>query len=189
VETKTHRKETDMTTTTIEEQLAEVGRTIDKLQKRARSGPAEAKPRIQRHVNALRREEAEVQAAFRKASDDAEEQLAQLRMRVHVAERAVDTEHSRDRDAFPQAVEEELRGWDGYLERLQASAAGKAGAARVQAEAAIAELRRYRMAVTGQLTKLRDASTAHWSDQRARIDVARDQLEQRADALAAKLRR
>lgn len=177
-----------MSTTTIEEQLAEVRKRIDELEAHARGAGSAVEPRIQRHVDALRRDQATVQAAYRQASEDAEEKLAQLKMRVDVADHAVDTEQSRD-DAFPKAVEEELRSWDAYLERLQAAAAGKVGAAREQAEAAIAELRRYRMAVTGQLTKLRDTSTAHWKEQRARIDAAREELEQKADALAAKLQR
>ena len=178
-----------MSTTTIEEQLDEVRQRIDELEQRGHTGAAAAKPRIQQHVDALRQEEAAVQAAFRKASEDAEEKLAQLRMRLDVGDRAADTEQSQDRSAFPKAVEEELRSWDAYLERLQATAAGRVGAAREQAEAAIAELRQYRMAVTAQLTKLRETSAARWSDQRARIDAARELLEQKTDALATKLKR
>jgi hypothetical protein len=181
-------KEVQMSTTTMEEQLAEVGRRIDALHERARGVASTAKPRIQQQVSVLREEQAEAREAVRKASEDADEKLAQLKMRVDVADHAVSTELSEDREAFPKAVEEELHSWDVYFERLQATAATKAGAAREQAEAAIAELRRYRMAVAGQLAKLREASTAQWNEQRARIDAARGQLEEKADALAAKLR-
>jgi hypothetical protein len=177
-----------MSTTTMEEQLAEVGRQIDKLHESARGLAITAKPRIQQHVSVLREEEAEVRAAAREASEDADEKLAQLKMRVEVADRAVATELSEDRAAFPKAVEEELHSWDAYFERLQATGAATAGKAREQAEAAIAELRKYRMAVAGQLAKLGETSTVQWNDQRARIDAAREQLEQKADALAAKLR-
>jgi hypothetical protein len=109
-------------------------------------------------------------------------------MRVDVADRAVSTDLSEFRAAFPNAVEEELQSWDVYFERLQATVAAKAGKARERAEAAIADFRKYRLAVADQLAKLHETSAARWSEQKARVDAARDELEQKADAIAAKLR-
>jgi hypothetical protein len=177
-----------MSTTTMEEQLAEVGRRIDELKTRAGGAAATAKARVQRHVDALREQEAQAHDAVRKASDDVEDRLAQLKMRVDVADRAVSTDLSEFRAAFPEAVEEELHSWDVYFERLQATAAAKAEKARELAEAAISEFRKYRLAVADQLAKLHETSAAKWYDQKARVDAARDQLEQKADAIAAKLR-
>jgi hypothetical protein len=185
---KTQWKEAQMSTMTMEEQLAEVGRRIDELQTRARGAAATAKPRVQRHVNALRAQEAEAHRAVRSASDDAEDRLVQLKMRVDVADRAVSTDLSEFRAAFPKAVEEELHSWDAYFERLQTTAAAKAGKAREQAEAAIAQFRKYRLAVADELAKLHETSAAKWHDQKAHVDAARDQLEQKGDAIAAKLR-
>ena len=177
-----------MSTTTMEEQLAGVRGRVDDLQERARSATAAAKQRLQRHVSAVRQQEEEAYTAIHKASDDAEAKLAQLKMRVEVADRAVATELSEDGEAFAKAVEEELHSWDAYSERLQATASGRAGKAREQAEAAISEFRTYRMAVSDELAKLRRTSAARWREQKARVDAARDQLDRKADAVAAELR-
>ena len=52
-----------MSTTTIEDQLAEIRRRIDRLQAFAQTGAAADSSRIRRHLDALRREEASVLAA------------------------------------------------------------------------------------------------------------------------------
>jgi len=177
-----------MSTTTMEEQLSELGSRIDELQARAQGAAAAVKPRVQRHVDALRQQEAEAHDAVRKASDDADDRLIELKMRVVVADRVVSTDLSELRAAFPQAVEEELRSWDAYFERLQAMAAAKTGQARERAEAAISDFRKFRLAVADRLAKLHETSAAKWNEQKALVDAARDQLEQKADAIAAKLR-
>ena len=51
-----------MSTTTIEDQLAEVRRRIDRLQALAQAGVAAESARIQRHLDALHQEEASVLA-------------------------------------------------------------------------------------------------------------------------------
>ena len=57
---------------------------------------------------------------------------------------------------FAAAVEDELRSWATYLERLQATAATKSGNARVRAEAAIADVRTQRIAVYDRLAQARE---------------------------------
>ena len=56
-----------MSTTTIEDQLAEVRRRIARLQALAQTGLVAERARIQRHLDALHQEEASVLAAVRGA--------------------------------------------------------------------------------------------------------------------------
>jgi len=119
-------------------------------------------PRLQRHVDLV---------------DDVEQKLVQLKMRLDVAERSLAADLSDDWATFAAAVEAELESWDTYLERLQTTVAARAWHAREQAEAAIGDVRSRRIAV--------DDSLAHGA--RDRVTAARDELEQTADELSAKL--
>ena len=111
-----------MSTTTIEDQLDEIHRRIDRLQALAQAGA----PRIRRHLDALHQEEAAVRAAVRQAPDEVEEKLGRLRTRLAVAEHSLAADLSDDWATFAAAVEAELRSRDTYLERLQTSVAAKA---------------------------------------------------------------
>ena len=119
-------------------------------------------PRLARHLDLV---------------DDVEQKLAQLKTRLDVAERSLAADVSGDWPAFAAAVEAELESWDTYLERLQTTVAARAWHAREQAEAAIGEIRSRRIAVEEQLDE----------GVRERVTVARDDLEQKADDLSAKL--
>ncbi len=145
-----------MSTTTIEEQLAQVRHRIEQLHA---SGAA---PRLQRHLDLV---------------EDVEQRLAQLKTRLDVAERSLAADVSDDWATFAAAVEAELESWDTYLERLQTTVATRAWHAREQAEAAIGEVRGRRLAVNDSL--------AHGV--RERVSAARDELEEKADELSAKL--
>jgi hypothetical protein len=123
---------------------------------------SEAAPRLQRHLDLV---------------DDVEQRLAQLKTRLDVAERSLAADASGDWTAFAAAVEAELESWDTYLERLQTTVAMRAWHAREQAEAAIGDVRSRRLAVNDSL--------AHGA--RERVTEARDELEQKADELSAKL--
>jgi hypothetical protein len=175
-----------MSTTTIEDQLAEFRRRVDRLQ--ALAGAVAENARVQRHVDALRRQEAAVLAAVREAPDEVEEKLGQLKTRLAVAERSLTADISDDWPTFAVAVDEELRSWDTYLERLQATAATHAWKAREQAEAAIGDVRSRRIAVDERLAQGRAAAREAWQEQRKRIGAARDELEQKADELSAALK-
>lgn len=183
---RAHEKRVEVTTTTIEERLAEIGRHIDRLQARERAGVAEVKLRVQGHLDALRQEEASVQAAVVKARDEAEAKLEQLKTRLEVAEHSLAADVAEDWAKFAAAVQAELHSWDTYLERLQTKAATKAGKAREQAEAAISGLRQRRITVTEHLAQVRDASGDAWREQKQRVAAARDELERKADELSAK---
>jgi hypothetical protein len=177
-----------MPTKTIEERLTEIGRHIEQLQARARAGSAEARSRLQPHVDALREQQAAVRAAIRKADGNALEKLEQLDARLDVAEQSLLTNAADDRAAFTSAVEAELHSWDGFFERLQHAVAAKTGKAHEQYAASAAELREQRAAAGELVTKFRTASTEAWRAQKRKLTTARDELEQKADELAAKLR-
>ena len=171
------------TTTTIEDQLAEVRRRIDCMQVCAQACGLR---RVRRHLDALQHEEASVRAAARQAPGEVEEKLSRLRTRVDVAEHSLSADVSGDWPTFVVAVEAELDTWDTYLERLQTSVAANAWKARAQAETAIAEVRTHRIAVDEHLGHARDRTDDAWQEQRQRVTAARDELEQKVDQLSTK---
>jgi predicted nucleic acid-binding Zn-ribbon protein len=119
------------------------------------------------------------------APDEVEEKLGQLRTRLAVAENSLFADVSDEWTRFAAAVEEELRSWDTYLERLQATAVAKAGNARERAEAAIADVRTQRIAVSDRLAQARAEVNVAWHEQRSQVSAARDELERKADELSA----
>ncbi len=173
-----------MNTTTIEEQLAELHSRIDRLRAREHTAPPAEQARIRRHLGVLDRGEASVRAAVCHAPDEVEEKLGQLRTRLEVAEHSLTADASDGWATFAEAVEAELHSWDTYLERLQTSVAAKAWKAREQAEAAIGDVRSRRIEVDERLAQARDTAS---QDARQRVTGARDELEQQADELSAKL--
>ena len=62
-----------MSTTTSDDQLAEIRRRIARLQVLAQTGLVAERARIQRHLDALHQEEASILAAVRRAPDEVEE--------------------------------------------------------------------------------------------------------------------
>ena len=172
-----------MSTATIEDQLAEIRRRIDRLQTRSQAGA----PRIRRHLDALNQEEAAVGAAVREAPDEVDEKLGQLMTRLDVAEHSLQADASDDWATFAAAVEAELHSWDTYLERLQTSVAAKAWKTREQAEAAIGDVRSRRIAVGERLAQVRDSNGAVPQEARKQITAARDELEHKAAELSTKL--
>jgi hypothetical protein len=176
-----------MSTTTIEEQLAEIRGRIDRLRARGHAAAPAERARIGRHVSVLHQEEASVRDAVRHAPDEVEEKLGQLRTRLDVAEHSLAADVSDDWATFTAAVEAELRSWDTYLERLQTSVAAKAWKARERAEAAIGDVRSRRIEVDERLAQGHDAAADAPEDARARVTAARDKLEQKADELSAKI--
>jgi hypothetical protein len=151
---------------TIEEQLAAIRRRIEQLHA---SGEA---PRLRRHLDLV---------------DDVEQKLGQLKTRLDVAEHSLAADVSGDWPAFAAAVEAELESWDTYLERLQTTVATRAWHAREQAEAAIGDVRSRRIAVDERLAQECGAAGNGWQEQKERVSAARDELEQKADQLSAKI--
>jgi len=155
-----------VSTATIEEQLAEVRHRIDALH------TADGACRFRRHVDVV---------------TDVEQRLGQLKTRLDVAERSLAADVSGDWAAFVAAVESELESWDTHLEQLQTTVARRAWHTREQAETAIADVRSLRIAVGERLAHTGDAIANGRQEQRERVGAARDELEQRADELSAKL--
>jgi hypothetical protein len=184
---ETQEEQAYMTLNTIDEPLAQASARIGQLKARAQRIPAAARPRTRRRIAALQHEETSVRAATRVTPDEFEARLGRLKTRIDIAERSMAADVSDSRVQFAAAVEAELSGWDTYLERLQTAAATTARKAREQAEAAISELRRCRIAVDERLTQAREAAGGSWKEQRERVAAARDELEQKADELSAKL--
>ena len=124
-----------------------------------------------------------------------EERLAKMRSQIHelearlrVTEKSATADFARDKAAFIQAVEEELHGWDDYLERMQAQAALRAESTRDQAELAISDLRRRRSEVADRLAALRAAPDGAWEDERKELADARGDLRSKADELSERFR-
>jgi len=176
-----------MSTTTIEDQLAEVRRRIARLQVLAQTGLVAERARIQRHLDILHQEEASVLAAVHDGPDEVEQKLGQLGTRLAVAENTLAADVSDDWATFAAAVEDELRSWDTYLERLQATAVAKAGNGRGQAEAAIADVRNRRIAVYDRLAQAREDVDGAWHEQRNHVGAARDELAKKADEVSARI--
>jgi hypothetical protein len=173
-----------VSTTTIDDELAEIRHRIDRLQARARSGA-----RIRRHIDPLHQAEAAVRAALRReASDEVEDKLGQLKTRLDVAEHSLEADAAADWATFEAAVEAELYSWDTYLERLQTGAAVRAWNAREQAEAAIGDVRTYRIAVGERLAQARDSAGAARESTRKRVTAARNELDKWAAELSATLK-
>jgi Skp family chaperone for outer membrane proteins len=173
-----------MPTTTIDARLEAIGRRIDRLQDRARSGAVAAKPRLQHHVDALRRKERATRSA---APDRFEQCYGELATRLDVAERSLAVDAEQERARFAAAVDAELRSLDSYVDRLQQDASTQSGGARRQADAAIAELRTRRLELGNELMRLRHCAGDSWHAERTRVAVEREELERRADELSAKL--
>jgi hypothetical protein len=170
-----------MTTTAIEERLAEIGRRIDQLDARAGAGAAGAKSEIQRHLDTLRH-------GVSKYPDAVEDKLRQLEIKLDIAEHRLASEFADDPKTFGDAVQAELHDWDTYLEWLQVGAATKAqaGSPREQVEAAIRELRRHRNTLAERLAEVRTASGGAWRERKKRLAAAREELERKVDEVSAK---
>jgi len=173
--------------TMINERLAEVDRRIDDLEAGMRPRRSDLRRSVRRHVEALRHGQADAQAAARHNPDPIGERLSGLRSRLEVAELSIDADLAPAGPQYTAAVEAELRGWDAFAERLQATAAAQSGTARDGAETGIKELRRRRLAVTKRLDDLRDARQEAWREHQERVTAARHDLERMADHLSASL--
>ena len=170
------------TNTTIDDQLVQIRRRIDRLSSHAQADA----PRVWRHLEPLRRAEDAVLAALRQGPvDEVEENLAQLKTRLDIAEHSLDADAAEDWASFATAVEAELRSWELYLERLQTTAVARAWKTREQTEAAISDLRSRRIAAGERLAQVCRTSGDVSPAARRHITAARNQLDKRAAELSA----
>ena len=173
--------------TMINERLAEVDRRIDDLEAGMGLRRSDQRQSVRRHVEALRQgrrtpRQRHATLPTRSASGS---RVCDRGWRWPSG-RSTPTWHRTAR-SITAAVEAELRGWNAFAERLQATAAAKTGTARDRAETGIKELRRRRLAVTERLDDLRDAPQEAWREHQERVTAARDDLERMADDLSASL--
>jgi hypothetical protein len=178
-----------MRTATTEERIDLIHRHIDELEWRAHAASAAARLRIQHHVDALRRREADARIALRMAPERLDAKLTQLHARLDVAGHSVAAEIAPDEDSYDDAVEAELRSWDVFFERVQTTAAAEAWNRRLQAEAAVSEMRALRLEIEARLTALRSAPPGEREEQQVRVTKARERLERIADEYSARLLR
>jgi hypothetical protein len=158
--------------------LAEARSHVERLEEDAR-GSAEENARIRRHLNAVQAAEASAVAAARGARDRFEEAFEDLGTRLAIARHRLAAEVTDDRRRFEWAVEEELRDWGTYLERLQRRAANASGPSGV----AVGDLTTRHEEVERRLGELRIAPDETWRERRERVEAALDDLERAADAL------
>jgi hypothetical protein len=186
VESIRQRQEVHVATKTTDDMLAEIRRHIDELEARADSGAAQTRTRLQDRFDMLREQEASARAAVRERAEAVDEKFRQLEIDIAIAENRLASEMAQDATSFAEAVEAELHDWDAAIERLQTRAATKAGNARKQAEAEIAELRQARNRAAERLTALRVSSGNAWQEQKERVTEALDDLERSVRETARK---
>ena len=168
--------------TATNDRLGEARRRIVRLEVQAQRGTADAKSRMQRYIDTLRRDEESARASARKRAAAVDERLEQLDNELELAEHRVAAEFAETEKQFTGAIDAELHRWDAYLDRMQAKAAGQSGAARQRAEAAIADLRRRRVSIGNSLSDVGTSAGEDWHDAKTRVLAELDELKIRADA-------
>jgi hypothetical protein len=168
--------------TATNERLGEVRRRIARLEVETQRGTADAKSRMQRYIDTVRREEESARASARERAAAVDERLEQLDNELELAEHRVAAEFAETEDQFNDALEAELRRWDAYLDRMQTKAAAETGAARERAEAAIADLRQRRVSIGKSLSDVGTAAGDGWRGAKARVLAELDELKTKADA-------
>ena len=91
--------------TATDEHLREVRRRIDRLEAKAKLGTADAKSRMQRYIDTLRRDEESARASTRERTAAVDEPLEQLDNELELAEHRVAAEFATTEDQFTDALE------------------------------------------------------------------------------------
>ncbi len=167
--------------TATEERLHEARRRIAGLEARAQEGTTGARSRIQRYIDAVRRDAQAARDAARTEARAVGERFEQLDSSLELAEHRVAAELAPTRDQFTGALEAELRRWDAYLDRMQTKAAAKTGVAREHAEAVIADLRQHRLSIGAHVNAIGTAAGDGWRDAKSHALAELDELKTKAD--------
>jgi hypothetical protein len=168
--------------TATNDHLGDVRRRIARLEVQAQRGSADAKLRLRRYIDTLRREEESARASVRERAAAVDERLERLENELELAEHRVAAEFAATKEQFAEEIDAELRRWDAFLNRLQGKAAEKSGVARERAEAAIADLRRLRVAIGKSLADVGTTVGEQWHDAKQRVLAELDDLKSQADA-------
>ena len=169
---------------TADEQLDQLGHRINLLAARKAQ---ETGVGLQRRIAELRSLAVSARAAAHDAAARIEENVLRVEIRVKIAEQAAAAELAEGKDEFVNALVEELKGWDVYLERLQVKVATTAGERRDQAEGAIRQLRRHRNTLGAGMAGVTSTSGDAWYEVREHVNGARNELESRAAEVEATL--
>lgn len=167
--------------TPTDEYLGEVRRRIARLEVTVQRGTADARSRMERYINTLRRDEESARASARAQAAAVDEKLEQLNNELELAEHRVAAEFAVTEDQFTDALEAELQRWDVYLDRMQAKAAAKTGVARERAEAVIADLRQRRVSIGNSFSDAGTAAGERWRNAKTRGLAELDELKSKAD--------
>ena len=167
--------------TATNERLGEVRRRIARLEVQAQRGTADAKSRLQRYIDTLRREEESARASACERAAAVDARLEQLDNELELAEHRVAAEFAPTQEQFADAIGAELHRWDAYLARMQARAAAKSGAARERSEAEIADLRQRRVSIDKSLSDVGTAAGNGWRGAKTRVLAELDDLKSKAD--------
>lgn len=167
--------------TATNERLGEVSRRIARLEVQAQRGTADAKSRMQRYLDTLRREEESARVSARERAAAVDARLEQLDNELELAEHRVAAEFATTEEQFADAIDAELDRWDAYLDRMQAKAAAKSGAARERAETAIADLRQRRISIGKSLSDVGTAAGNGWHGAKTRVLAELDDMKTKAD--------
>jgi hypothetical protein len=168
--------------TATNERLGEVRRRIARLEVETEQGTADAKSRLQRYIDTLRRDEESARASARERAAAVDARLEQLDNELELAEHRMAAEFAATEEQFVGAIRAELHRWDAYLDRMQAKAATKSGAARERAEAAIADLRQRRVSIGQSLSDFSTVAGENLHDAKTRVLAELDDLKSKADA-------
>ena len=114
-----------------------------------------------------------------------DEMLEQLDTELELAEHRVAAEFAGTQDQLTHAVGAELHRWDMYLDRMQVKAAARTGVERERAEAAIADLRQRRVAISKRFSNVGTAAGDGGRDTKTRVLAELDELKTKADAAKA----
>ena len=173
--------------TATDDRLGELRRRIACLEVEAQRNTADARSRMQRYIDSLRRDEHSARASADEQAAAVDERLEQLDNELQLAEHRMAAEYAATEDQYTDALEAALHRWDVYLDRMQAKAAAKTGIARERAEAAIADLRQRRISIGKSFS---DAGTASdgWPATKTRVLAELDALKSQADAARRFLR-
>lgn len=168
--------------TATDERLGEARRRIARLEVETRRGSADAKSRMQRYLDTLRRDEESARASAHERAAAVDEWFEKLDNELALAEHRVAAEFAATEEQFTDAIGAELLRWDTYFDRMQAKAAEKSAAGRARTEEAIADLRQRRVAIGKSLADVGGATGERWHDAKKRILAELDDLKSHADA-------
>jgi hypothetical protein len=168
--------------TATDERLGEVRRRIARLEVMAQRDTADARSRLQRYIDTLRRDEQSARASTHEWAAAVDERLEQLDNELALAEHRVAAEFATTQEQFTDALEAALDRWDVYLDRMQVKAAARTGIARERAEAAIADLRQRRISIGKSFSDAGTAASEGRRDAKTRVLAELDDLKSKADA-------